>query len=57
MIDVKVRICGCDDTTEIVMKVTEEQYNFLLGLEKLSELTSTCICQPIIKIVRGDNAS
>lgn len=45
-----VNINGCDDSTRFNMEVTNEEYDFLLKLARLSRYTSTYGCEPTIEI-------
>jgi len=47
---VQIRLCGCDDETELLMDVTDEQRAFLEELAKRSAEASEYGCQPRLKV-------
>lgn len=49
-----IKIKGCDDTTKIIIDLTEEELKFLEKLAKLSKENSSYSCQPIIEIMTAE---
>ena len=45
-----ISINGCDDCTQFNIAATDEQYQFLLQLVKLSKETSVYSCMPTIEV-------
>ena len=54
VMDVRISLHGCDDTTYIDTDVTAEEYDFLQKLKRLSEENSSYDCQPILDVKRND---
>lgn len=46
----KVKINGCDDTTEFIMEMTEEQLELVKSMCALSKSASTHHCQPTMEV-------
>lgn len=51
MIDVRITLNGCDDTTCILMEVSEDELSFLERLAKLSKDASGYLCQPTLTVI------
>lgn len=55
----KVRIClsGCDDNTDFILDLSNEEIRFLDMMAKITKRVSTCNCMPVLRIVNcGDRA-
>ena len=52
--EVRISLYGCDDATYIDTDVTEEEYNFLRKLKRLSKDNSDYACQPTLDVDRKD---
>jgi hypothetical protein len=50
MYKIKLELVGCEDTTEVSLKVTDEELLFLKKIRRLVNRKSDTICEPIIKI-------
>ena len=48
LVDIRVIIKGCDDSTEFELVCTKEQYAFLKELAGATQTVSTFSCMPII---------
>ena len=46
----KICLQGCDDYTEFVMNLSEDEVDLIQRLSSLSKMYSTYICQPVLKI-------
>lgn len=51
---VHIEIKGCDASTELEIKCTEEQFAFLREVAKATKEISTYSCMPIIKLSQND---
>lgn len=51
---VHIEIEGCDASTELEIKCTEEQFAFLREVAKATETVSTYSCMPIMKLSQND---
>ena len=51
---VHIEIEGCDASTELEIKCTEEQFAFLREVAKATEAVSTYSCMPIMKLSQND---
>lgn len=47
---IRVRVYGCDDSTDFNLVCTEEQFAFLREFAKTTKLVSDCKCMPTIKL-------
>lgn len=48
---INIELIGCDDTTYLnELEVTEEEYNFVKRLEKLSKAESSYCCMPTLEV-------
>ena len=54
VMEVRISLYGCDDATYIDTDVTEEEYNFLRKLKRLSKDNSDYACQPTLDVDRKD---
>ena len=54
VMDVRISLYGCDDTTYIDTDVTAEEYDFLQKLKRLSEETSGYACQPTLDVAKKE---
>ena len=54
MMDVRISLYGCDDTTYIDTEVTVEEYNFLQKLSLLSKENSDYGCQPTLNVAKKE---
>lgn len=46
----KIFVSGCDDSTEVVLKLTDEQVEFVKGLADEVTKASSYRCQPTMEI-------
>ena len=51
----KITLQGCDDYTEFIMNLSEEESELIYRLSYLSKMYSTYGCQPILKIEPTNN--
>lgn len=51
---VHIEIEGCDASTELEIKCTEEQFAFLREVAKATKAVSTYSCMPIMKLSQND---
>lgn len=51
---VHIEIEGCDASTELEIKCTEEQFTFLREVAKATKVVSTYSCMPIMKLSQND---
>lgn len=49
-LNVEIELVGCDDTTEIDMRVTLQELEVLQRVSKMSREISTYSCMPIMEI-------
>lgn len=49
---VEIRLNGCDDTTKFELEVSDEQFEFLRTIARLSTEASTYGCQPTLRVKR-----
>ncbi|HEL1665506.1 hypothetical protein [Streptococcus suis] len=54
VMDVRISLYGCDDTTYIDTDVTVEEYDFLRKLKRLSKENSSYGCQPTLDVERKE---
>ena len=52
----KICLQGCDDYTEFVMKLSEDEADLIQRLSSLSKLYSSYSCQPTLKIEPTNNS-
>jgi len=48
---VKIRVVGCDASTDFEMDISPEELEFLERLEQKCNSTSSCICEPRIRVM------
>ena len=51
---VHIEIKGCDASTKLEIKCTEEQFTFLREVAKATKAVSTYSCMPIMKLSQND---
>lgn len=51
----KICLQGCDDYTEFVMNLSEDEVDVIQRLSSLSRMYSSYCCQPILKIEPTNN--
>lgn len=47
---VNIRLVGKDDETEIVMDLSDSEFDFVIRLARESERLSTCLCKPVMEV-------
>ena len=47
---IEIKVHGCDDTTEIMMDVTDEQHQFLHRVAKEVTAASSYQCMPTMEV-------
>lgn len=47
---VKVTLQGCDDHTDMILEITEQEFKFLQTLQEASGLKSTHSCMPVLNV-------
>ena len=52
----KITLQGCDDYTEFIMNLSEEESDVIYRLSTLSKMYSTYGCQPVLKIEPTNNS-
>jgi len=48
VVKVRVRLCGCDDTTQMDFTCSPSEFDFLRWLQQQSKRESTYGCQPVL---------
>ena len=52
----KITLQGCDDYTEFIMNLSEEESELIYRLSTLSKMYSTYGCQPVLNIEPTNNS-
>ena len=52
----KITLQGCDDYTEFIMNLSEEESDVIYRLSTLSKMYSTYCCQPVLNIEPTNNS-
>ena len=52
----KIPLQGCDDYTEFIMNLSEEESELIYRLSSLSKMYSTYGCQPVLNIEPTNNS-
>lgn len=51
----KITLQGCDDYTDFIMNLSEEESELIYRLSSLSKMYSTYGCQPVLNIEPTNN--
>ena len=52
----KITLQGCDDYTDFIMNLSEEESDVIYRLSTLSKMYSTYGCQPVLNIEPTNNS-
>lgn len=52
----KITLQGCDDYTDFIMNLSEEESELIYRLSSLSKMYSTYGCQPVLNIEPTNNS-